>query len=251
MLHLAANGAYTYELNNATAQSLAAGQSVTDTFGYAATDGITFTPGELRVSIAGTNDAPVAKNDAAAASEDGATVVSGNVLGNDLDRDPTQYSRWRTGEFTSGSTARSLWAPMAATAITLNNAQHGASPTASLTEVFSYVASDGIAPTAGTLTVFITGANDARPATMRLRCRRTACLAQGNVLANDTDIDAGTILTVVPRHLYRHLRHADPGRGRGVQLFPGQCVHGGAIAGADQAAIDGFVYGRATASSAA
>jgi VCBS repeat-containing protein len=60
-LALAADGAYSYTLNNsATAvQSLRGGQVVTDVFAYAASDDIAQTPNTLTVSITGTNDSPV------------------------------------------------------------------------------------------------------------------------------------------------------------------------------------------------
>ncbi len=52
-LVLAANGAYTYTLNNGASnvQGLAQGQTVTDTFAYSATDGSLATPSSLAVTI--------------------------------------------------------------------------------------------------------------------------------------------------------------------------------------------------------
>jgi len=60
-LTLAADGSYSYALDNASlaVQSLAAGQIVTETFGYQATDGLIATPSTLTVTITGTDDAPV------------------------------------------------------------------------------------------------------------------------------------------------------------------------------------------------
>ncbi|HLO62595.1 MAG TPA: putative Ig domain-containing protein, partial [Azonexus sp.] len=60
-LVLNADGSYLYTLDNASAvvQGLMAGQSVTETFAYQATDGIAITPATLTVSINGANDAPV------------------------------------------------------------------------------------------------------------------------------------------------------------------------------------------------
>ena len=60
-LSLAADGSYSYTLNNAAnaVQSLAAGQSMADAFTYAASDGLTSTSGTLAIGVAGTNDAPV------------------------------------------------------------------------------------------------------------------------------------------------------------------------------------------------
>src|SRR5205823_3547758 len=85
-LRLAADGSYTYTLNTAGVQHLAAGATVTDSFGYDATDGAATSSADLVVTITGVNDAPVAHDDAAAMTEDTATV-SGNVLSNDTDVD--------------------------------------------------------------------------------------------------------------------------------------------------------------------
>src|SRR5439155_899651 len=60
---VAAGGAYTYTLNNASAavQALAAGQTVTDVFHYTASDGHGGTAtADLTVTVTGTNDAPTA-----------------------------------------------------------------------------------------------------------------------------------------------------------------------------------------------
>ncbi|WP_371036354.1 VCBS domain-containing protein [Rhodosalinus sp. FB01] len=79
----AATGAYSYALDNAAAQGLAAGESVTDVFTYAAVDDGTPTESasaQLTVTVTGTNDGPVANADAAQVTEDAAQTVAGNVL---------------------------------------------------------------------------------------------------------------------------------------------------------------------------
>src|SRR5437660_12057946 len=73
-LSLAADGSYTYTLNTAGVQHLAAGATVTDSFGYQATDGAATSSANLVVTITGVNDAPVAHDDAASMTEDTATV---------------------------------------------------------------------------------------------------------------------------------------------------------------------------------
>src|SRR5262249_23686070 len=80
---VAANGAYTYTLNNAlpAVQALKAGQTVTDVFNYTASDGHGGTgSATLTVTINGTNDAPTATNNTASVTEDTALTDSGNVL---------------------------------------------------------------------------------------------------------------------------------------------------------------------------
>ena len=81
-LVLAANGAYTYTLNNGAAnvQGLAQGQTVTDTFAYAATDGSLSTASELTVAVTGTNDtAAIGGVSTGAVTEDVAVNGSGNL----------------------------------------------------------------------------------------------------------------------------------------------------------------------------
>src|SRR5207237_457467 len=92
-LSLAADGSYTYTLNTAGVQHLAAGATVSDSFGYDATDGAATSSATLVVTITGVNDAPAAHDDAAGMTEDTATV-SGNVLTNDPDVDdgPSPYT---------------------------------------------------------------------------------------------------------------------------------------------------------------
>ncbi len=84
---ISSGGGYTYTLNNSAAvvQGLAQGQSVTDTFTYAASDGIASTNGTLTITINGTNDGPVAVNDTASTNED--NFVDVVVVSNDMDID--------------------------------------------------------------------------------------------------------------------------------------------------------------------
>ena len=110
-INLAANGSYTYTLNNAnaTVNALNVGQSLTETFTYKITDkdGDVSTT-TLTITIDGTNDAPVVNPDTATTLED--TPVSGNVLTNDSDVDSTLTLTQFTiagvvGTFNAGDTA--------------------------------------------------------------------------------------------------------------------------------------------------
>ena len=92
-----ANGAWTYALTNGqdNVQALEEGQSVTDTFTATVTDDFGATASQMvTVTIAGTNDSPMAVADAntddavveAGVSAGNPTAI-GNVLGNDTDVD--------------------------------------------------------------------------------------------------------------------------------------------------------------------
>ncbi len=202
-LTLNADGSYTYALDNASlgVQSLAEGQVVTETFAYQATDGITSTPSTLTVTITGTNDAPVTTVDTAAVQEDLSISATGNVLANDTDVDQgTVLSVANAGVFVGQFGTLTLNADGSYT-YALDNASLGVQSLAEgqvVTETFAYQATDGITSTPSTLTVTITGTNDAPVTTVDTAAVQEdlSITASGNVLANDTDVDQGTVLTV-------------------------------------------------------
>ncbi|MFC3616086.1 tandem-95 repeat protein, partial [Lutimaribacter marinistellae] len=84
------NGQLFYNLTSSTARfnELKAGETATDSFTYAVSDGnggsATAT---VQVEIAGTNDAIIANGDAIMATEDTVASVTGNILDNDTDVD--------------------------------------------------------------------------------------------------------------------------------------------------------------------
>ena len=202
-LTLNADGSYTYVLDNASlgVQSLPEGQVVTETFAYQAPDGITSTPSTLTVTITGTNDAPVTAVDTAAVQEDLSISASGNVLVNDTDVDQgTVLTVANAGVFVGQFGTLTLNADGSYTYV-LDNASLGVQSLAEeqvVTETFAYQATDGITSTPSTLTVTITGTNDAPVTTVDTAAVQEdlSISASGNVLANDSDVDQGTILTV-------------------------------------------------------
>jgi len=202
-LTLAADGSYSYALDNASlaVQSLAAGQIVTETFGYQATDGLIATPSTLTVTITGTNDTPVTTVDTAAVQEDLNITATGNVLSNDIDVDQgSVLSVTDFGVFAGSYGSLTLLADGSYT-YALDNASQAVQSLAAgqiVTETFGYQATDGLTNTPSTLTVTITGTNDAPVTTVD-----TAAVQEdlgipvtGNVLSNDTDMDQGTVLSV-------------------------------------------------------
>ena len=151
-----ANGTYSFDANNAAYNGLAAGE--TDIVNYTVSDGKGGTAtATLTITVTGTNDAPVAVADVAAATEDG-PVVTGSVAANDSDPDGDTLSY-------------ALDAPVAG--LTLNaDGSYSFDPTdaaynglaAGETEdvVATYTVSDGNGGTAtSTLTITVTGTNDA------------------------------------------------------------------------------------------
>ena len=87
---IAANGAYSYTLNNANpaVQALGVGQTLTETFNYTISDGHGgASTSTLTITITGTNDGPIANPDTNTVAEDAVAAVTGNVLTNDTDAD--------------------------------------------------------------------------------------------------------------------------------------------------------------------
>ena len=65
-------------------------------------------------------------------------------------------------------------------------------------DVFSYTASDGTASDTATLTVTVTGLNDAPVANDDTAATDENTTVSGNVLANDTDVDVETLTVTNP-----------------------------------------------------
>jgi VCBS repeat-containing protein len=169
-LTLGGDGAYGYALDNASpaVQSLAAGQTLTETFAYTATDddpnGAASASSSIVVTVSGSNDAPVVVADAAQVSEDGIVAASGNVLANDSDADTGA-----TLQIASAGTIASAYGTLALAAdgtysYTLANDTapvQSLGRNAQVIERFDYTVSDGIAAVASSLSVTVTGTNDA------------------------------------------------------------------------------------------
>ncbi|BCK87235.1 hypothetical protein MIZ01_1007 [Sideroxyarcus emersonii] len=207
-LTLNADGTYSYALDNALAvQSLAEGQVVTESCAYQASDGITSTPSTLTISITGTNDAPVVAADTAAVQEDLSIAATGNVLINDTDVDQgTVLSVANAGTYVCQYGTLTLNAD-GSYSYALDNASLGVQSLAQgqvVTETFAYQATDGIVATPSTLTVSITGTNDTPVMTVDSAAMQEDLVitATGNVLANDTDVDQGTVLQVANAGVY-------------------------------------------------
>ncbi|UPG95554.1 VCBS domain-containing protein [Luteibacter aegosomatissinici] len=230
-LHIGADGTYRYDADstNATVRTLPAGATITETFTYEVTDTRGLTDrAQLVVTIHGANDAPTPVDDPADAIEAGGIAngtpgvdPSGNVLANDSDPDPgdtlvvTQVAHGANTVSAGGSIAGSYGTLTLAAdgnfhyTVDNTNAQVQALRLDSdqLVDTFTYTVRDA-AGSVSTATVIITihGRNDAPVAV-----DDTAQAAEaggtanadpgvdptGNVLANDTDVDAGDARTVV------------------------------------------------------
>ncbi|MHB0986531.1 MAG: putative Ig domain-containing protein [Sulfuricella sp.] len=184
---------------NADVGSLNLAVAATDTGGLTASSLFT-------LSVANVNDSPTAADDAGAAQEDGGAVTlsAASLLFNDTDPDigdtlnivgvtqadsgaavslvpSTSSGQVRDVQYDIGSLYQSL----------------GAGQTA--TDTFSYTIADAEGATStANVEITVTGVNDA-PVTAADTAavqENNVLTATGNVLSNDTDVDAGTVLTV-------------------------------------------------------
>ena len=202
-LTLQADGSYTYALDNTSTaiQSLAAGQTITETFAYEATDGLISTPSTLTVTITGTNDAPITSVDTTAAQEDSGIVATGNVLTNDSDVDQGSILTVANAGAFDGQYGRLTLQADGNCTYALNSSSPSVQSLAAgqiVTETFAYQATDGAVSTPSSFIVTITGTNDAPVTTLDTASvqKNLTLSATGNVLGNDSDVDQGSVLTV-------------------------------------------------------
>ena len=228
-----ANGSYSYVADQAAADALDTGDTVTDVFNYTVTSGSQTDTAVLTITVTGINDAPVAANDTGSVNE-GATLTVSNgssdiIDDNDTDADASSslsVSAIRTGSTEGSGTAGSIGAALTGTygQITLNadgsysyvanqDAANELDAGDTVTDVFNYTLSDGTSTDTATITITITGVNDApsgvndtgyinEDATLTVADGGSAVAGtasgsnSGDVLANDTDPDASPTLTL-------------------------------------------------------
>ncbi len=213
---IAANGTYTYTLNNAlpATQALAQGQVVTEVFNYNLKDtaGLVSNTTTLTISATGTNDAPVGVPDSASVVESGVNPgntafagtpsATGNVLANDTDPDALDtktVSQVNGAAGNVGSTLATTYGTVTigangAYTYTLNNALPATQALAQgqgVTEVITYRVRDAAGLFSDTtLTVSVTGTNDTPVAVLDTASTPlNVPLLNINVKANDTDVD--------------------------------------------------------------
>jgi VCBS repeat-containing protein len=140
------------------------------------------------------NNAPIAFNDTASTNEDIGTYSGSSVLANDFD--------WEHDTLTATpGTFNGLYGTLVLNA----NGTYTYTPYAStqslalgqnVQDSFTYTVSDGSLSDTGTLTITISGRNDAPVANPDVAATGENSSVSVNVLANDTDVDNGAVLTV-------------------------------------------------------
>lgn len=193
-LVLAANGSYTYT-PNAAAQGLDDGETGGDVFNYTASDGTASDTATLSITVNGANDAPVANDDSASTNED--SPVSGNVLTNDTDVDVEPLTVAAPGTYVGAYGTLTIAANGSYTYTPGAGAQ-ALDTGETAQDVFTYAATDGTASDSASLTITVTGLNDAPVANDDTNSTDENSPVTGNVLANDTDVDVETLTVTNP-----------------------------------------------------
>ncbi|MDT8376038.1 MAG: VCBS domain-containing protein, partial [Mariprofundaceae bacterium] len=158
------NGDVQYDVGSLF-QWLGEGQTTTDTFDYTIVDsqGATSTS-TVTMTITGTNDVPIANPDFGAVQEDVAGVTTGNVLANDSDIDQGDVLSVANAGVFAGTYGTLTLNGDGSYTYALDNGSMAVQSLAKdqeVTESFDYLATDGMAETPSTLTISITGTNDA------------------------------------------------------------------------------------------
>ncbi|RFB01423.1 beta strand repeat-containing protein [Parvularcula marina] len=180
---------------NGQFEYLAVGETATDTFEYTVSDGNGgFDTATVTVTISGVNDVPTANDDMAVTDEDNPSAPI-NVLSNDTDPDTSDVLT--VDSFDDSATIGSVTLNVDGTFTYDPNGQFeylAVGETA--TDTFEYTVSDGNGGfDTATVTVTIKGVNDAPEAEDDYCYSPVGEIIAGNVLDNDTDVDASDVLT--------------------------------------------------------
>ena len=192
---LNADGSYSYSANRPAADALVAGQVVTESFSYTMRDAAGATSSTtITFTITGTNDVPTITGPlAGSVTEDTTLTTTGTLTIVDLDAGQSSFVAQSGVAGTYGSfgiTSAGVWT------YTLNNAAANVQSLpagASVTDSFTVTSADG---TTRTVVITVNGTNDAPVAVADVQTVNEDNSATGNVLANDSDVDAGTTLSV-------------------------------------------------------
>ena len=196
-----ANGTFDYNAG-AIFNSLAVGETATDTFTYTVTDGNGGTDtATVTITITGTNDGPTANDDTGAgfATTEDVAFTTGNVLTNDTDPDQDGSAPDDVLSVLSADAASAAGATITDNGNGTFDYDAGAifnslAVGETATDTFSYTISDGNGGTdTATVTITITGTNDGPTANddtgAGFATTEDVSFTTGNVLANDTDPD--------------------------------------------------------------
>ncbi len=181
------NGTLTLNPDGSFTYTPAANYTGPDSFTYTAGDGTTTSPvATVSITINPINDTPVTVDDSFITDED--TQLTGNVLTNDSDTDGDTLTATLVDGPTNGT-------------LTLNpDGTFTYTPAANYTgpDSFTYTASDGTATSSvATVSITVDPVNDAPVAAGDTFSTDEDTVLTGNVLSNDSDVDADTLTAIL------------------------------------------------------
>ena len=190
------DGAISYVADTEATKKLAAGETAVDTFDYVVSDGQGGTTTQtVTVTVSGINDSPNANDDTASVAESGSVTI--NALDNDTDSDAADkitiltFQQGDKGVVTMNDDSTFTYTPNAAAVNSLSSSQ-------SVTDTFTYQATDGIGSDGATVTVNIQGENDSPVAVADLNTvgatSKLSVDAANGLLSNDSDADAVDVI---------------------------------------------------------
>ncbi len=203
LLTLNADGSFDYDPNGQF-ESLAAGETDSDSFTYRAEDPLgTGDTATVTITITGVNDPPTANDDSGTGFEtdEDSAFTTASVLDNDTDPDASDTlsvsaldTTGTSGLVTDNGDGRFLYDP--------NGQFESLAVGETDTDTFGYTVSDGNGGSdTATVTITITGVNDAPTANDDASASFTTdedtAFTTGSVLGNDTDPDASDTLSVL------------------------------------------------------
>ena len=190
-LTIAADGSYSYVANQDLADALDVGDSVTDTFNYTLSDGTATDIGVITITILGANDNPTAVNDTGYIKEGGTLTVAnsaaassgtstgnhtGDMTDNDTDDDASSTATITSitaalgdAQTTFSSNSETVTGAYGTLTINSNGSYSYVADSnisgldaedANVTDVFTYIVSDGTATSAATLTINVIASQD-------------------------------------------------------------------------------------------
>ena len=191
-LTLNADGTYSYTLF-ASAQQLAQGQNVQDSFNYTVSDGSQTDTGTLTFDIAGLNDGPVANPDVASGGENQLLTI--DVLANDEDIDNGAVLTLTGASAPSGQGTASVVGNQVQFDPGSDFDHLAVGDSATVTVSYSMQDEHG-ATASSTIEITVTGTNDGPVANPDVAATGENLSVLVDVLANDDDADDGAVLTV-------------------------------------------------------
>ncbi|WP_426164711.1 VCBS domain-containing protein [Pseudoduganella sp. R-34] len=198
--YIAGSHSFTLDPTNAAYQSLAQGQTKDVVVNFEVTDGMANAAQSVKFTVTGTNDAPVVTAQVTGAAMEDGGLVTVNALANasDVDQGATLSVTSLPTELPAGVSY--IAGSHSFTLDPTNAAYQSLAQGQTKDVVISFEVTDGMANVAQSVKFTVTGTNDAPVVTAQVTATamEDGGLVTVNALANASDVDQGTTLSVVP-----------------------------------------------------